>query len=53
MFPYIVEPIVVAAKAGRLTVEVNPEPTTISDLVDYHLQAAAGEVLPALASAMM
>jgi NAD-dependent deacetylase len=48
MFPYIVEPVVVAARAGRLTIEVNPEPTTISDLVDYHLKASAGDALPAI-----
>jgi NAD-dependent deacetylase len=52
MFPYIVEPVVVAARAGRLTIEVNPEPTTISDLVDYHLQAPAGVVLPAIVRAL-
>jgi NAD-dependent deacetylase len=53
MFPYIVEPVVVAARAGRLTIEVNPEPTTISDLVDYHLQAAAGAALPAIVEALV
>ena len=52
MFPYIVEPVVVAARAGRLTIEINPEPTTISELVDYHLQAPAGTALPTLALAV-
>ena len=50
MFPYVIEPVVVAARAGRLTIEVNPEATSISDIVDHHLQSSAGEALPAIAA---
>jgi NAD-dependent deacetylase len=52
MFPYIVQPMLVAASAGKLTIEINPEPTEISDFVGYHLKAKAGEALPAIAAAI-
>ena len=48
-FQYIVEPMLLAKQAGRLTIEVNPEATEISHLVDFHLKAKAGDVLPSLA----
>jgi NAD-dependent deacetylase len=50
MFPYIIEPVVVAARAGRLTIEINPDATAISTIVDYHLKAMAGAALPELCS---
>jgi NAD-dependent deacetylase len=53
LFAYIVEPVLVAARRGALTVEVNPERTDLSDLVDFHLAAPAGLALPALASAVL
>jgi NAD-dependent deacetylase len=49
MFPYIAEPIFVARGAGRLTVEINPEPTLLSDVVDFSIRARAGEALPEIA----
>lgn len=52
MFPYIVQPVLVAAAAGKLTIEVNPEPTDISDFVAFHLKAKAGDALPAIAEAL-
>jgi NAD-dependent deacetylase len=52
MFPYIAEPVFVARSAGRLTVEVNPEPTLLSDQVDFSIRARAGEVLPEIAEAL-
>ncbi|MFH1314133.1 MAG: NAD-dependent deacylase [Candidatus Eisenbacteria bacterium] len=36
----------VAKQAGALVVEVNPDPTPLTDLVDLHLRGNAGEVLP-------
>jgi NAD-dependent deacetylase len=36
----------VAKQAGALVVEVNPDPTPITDLVDLHLRGRAGETLP-------
>jgi NAD-dependent deacetylase len=52
LFPYIVEPVVHARRLGRLTIEVNPEETELSHVVDYSIRARAGEALPALADAI-
>jgi len=49
LFAYIVEPVLVAARAGRVTVEVNPEPTEITPLVRFFLQGPAGHWLPRVA----
>jgi len=48
LFPYIAEPVLVAREAGRLTVEVNPEPTVLSDAVEFSLRGSACAYLPAL-----
>lgn len=37
-----------ALNAGRTVVEINPQPTPLTPLVDYHLAGPSGEVLPAL-----
>lgn len=52
MFPYIVQPMLVARMAGKLTIEINPEPTEISDFAAFHLKAKAGDALPAIAAAL-
>lgn len=52
MFPYIVQPVLVARMAGKLTIEINPEATEISDFVAFHLRTTAGEALPMIAAAM-
>ena len=49
MFPYIAEPVLVAQRAGRLTIEVNPEETVLSAVVDYSLRGPAGHYLPKIA----
>jgi NAD-dependent deacetylase len=46
LFPYITEPVVIAGQNGRLTVEINPEPTMLSDHVDFSLRGPAGAYLP-------
>lgn len=51
MFPYIVRPVAHARQLGRLTVEVNPERTYLSDSVEFLVQAKAGEALPLIAAA--
>jgi NAD-dependent deacetylase len=51
LFPYIIEPVLVARRLGRLTVEVNPEPSTVTPLVDHFLQERAGLALPWIAEA--
>ncbi len=52
VFPYIVEPVLHAARTNRATVEVNPEPTDVTPVVGWSLRAPAGEVLPAIAAAL-
>lgn len=52
MFPYIVQPVLIAAQAGRLTIEINPDETDISGFVHYHLRQPAGVALPAIAAAL-
>jgi NAD-dependent deacetylase len=49
-FPYIVEPLLQARANGGFTVEVNPQTTSLSGLVDVHLQGRALDVLPRLIS---
>jgi NAD-dependent deacetylase len=51
-FPYIVAPVLRAARRGRLTVEVNPEPTDLSPLVRHSLRGRAGDVLPEIAEGL-
>ena len=43
--------IQIAAQNGATTVEINPEPTPISRLVDFSVRGKAGEVLPRLVDA--
>lgn len=52
LFPYIMSPVLEARRAGRLTVEVNPERTYLSSEVRYHLAGKAGYYLPLLSSAI-
>lgn len=52
MFPYIAEPVHVAARCGRLTIEVNPEPTPLTNVVGTSLRGPAGVYVPLLAAAL-
>lgn len=52
LFPYIQMPVLIARRAGKVTVEVNPERTDLSDFVDFALRGRAGEILPALVNAL-
>jgi NAD-dependent deacetylase len=52
LFPYIVEPALLARRRGKVTVEVNPEPTEASGAVDHALRGTAEEWLPALVRAL-
>jgi NAD-dependent deacetylase len=49
LFPYIAGPVLTARRAGRLTVEVNPERTVLSDVVDWFLQGGATALVPEIA----
>ena len=48
VFPYIVQPVLLAARQDRPTVEINPGDTEVSDLVRYRIRNRAARVLPAL-----
>ena len=52
LFPYIQGPVLIARRAGRLTVEVSPEPTVLSEVVDFSLRGTAGAILPLVADAL-
>jgi NAD-dependent deacetylase len=52
LFPYILEPVVLAARRRRVTVEVNPEETVLSQAVRHSIRAPAGAVLPLLAEGL-
>ncbi|MEI7939831.1 MAG: NAD-dependent deacylase [Verrucomicrobiota bacterium] len=45
IFDYVAYPVMMAARRGIPTVEVNPEPTPLSDVVRFRFAAPAGEVL--------
>lgn len=52
LFPYIQAPILLARQVGHVTVEVNPERTDLSGVVDWFLQGKAGDILPGIADAL-
>ncbi|MCH2181382.1 MAG: NAD-dependent protein deacylase [Mariniblastus sp.] len=47
-FPYIVQPVLMAQQTGRLTVEINPVKTRVSDIVDVKLSSPAAATLDEL-----
>mmetsp|Transcript_36584 Transcript_36584/g.85880 ORF Transcript_36584/g.85880 Transcript_36584/m.85880 type:complete len:252 (-) Transcript_36584:33-788(-) len=52
IFPYIVAPVTMAANAGKLTVEINPGDTDVSDIVDFKIKSGAAKVLRAIVDRM-
>jgi NAD-dependent deacetylase len=44
-FPYIVRPIIEAGYRGAPTIEINPDETSVSDLVTYRLRLPAAEAM--------
>ena len=48
VFPYIAEPVLMAARSGRPTVEINPGTSEVSHLVDVKLAMGAAEALDAI-----
>jgi NAD-dependent deacetylase len=48
VFPYIQAPMLMAARAGLPTVEINPGETEISELMRFRLRCTAGQALEAL-----
>ncbi|MBN1947781.1 MAG: hypothetical protein JW797_19095 [Bradymonadales bacterium] len=53
LFPYIMEPVMVAQSRGCLTIEVNTEVTILTSFVDYSLRGAASHYLPLIADALV
>lgn len=53
VFPYISQPVEWAARSGIATVEINPERTHLSALVDFHLPIGASHAMTAIASGMV
>lgn len=51
-FPYIAAPVVMAKRAGKPTVEINPATTDISSVVDLRIPGTAAETFGALARMM-
>lgn len=45
VFPYIQAPVMMAKAAGKITVEINPCDTEVSDIVDYQIKLPAREAL--------
>ena len=45
LFEYIIEPVRLGREMGIPTVEINPEPTTVSAEVDFKIRAAAAPAL--------
>ena len=52
MFPYISQPVHLAREMEKLTVEVNPEPTVLSDVVEFGLRGPSGRYLPLILEAL-
>jgi NAD-dependent deacetylase len=50
-FPYIAAPVFLSQEALR--VEVNPEPSEVTSVVDHHLAGLAGNIVPALVDAIL
>lgn len=44
-FPYITEPVLQVKRRGGVTVEINPQPTVLSDVVDHFLPLGAAEAM--------
>jgi NAD-dependent deacetylase len=48
LFPYITSPVLLAHQQGKMTIEINPADTVISDKVNIHLRLPAADALTAI-----
>jgi NAD-dependent deacetylase len=48
VFPYIQQPILEAKSLGRATIEINPQDTEVSEVVDIRLRMRSAEALSAI-----
>lgn len=53
LFPYIVAPVIEARRQRKLTVEINPGVSEVSELVDFHLQLGAAEAMELIAERLL
>ena len=53
VFPYIAQPVISARRAGKLTVEINPDSTEVSGVVDVKIAAGAADTLERLEEALV
>ena len=53
VFPYIAAPVVMGARGGAFTVEINPGQTEVSDLVDVQVPLPAGGFLQAVVQRLL
>lgn len=51
-YPWVVQPLAAAARAERLTVEINERDTDLSSQVDFALRGKASDWLPAIEAAI-
>jgi len=52
LFPYIVAPVLAARRQGCATVEINPDETDISPVVDLRMRTTASAALGAIWDAL-
>ena len=52
VFAYVTTPILIAARRAIPTIEINPEETPVSDLVQYRFAAPAGKIMQAILDAI-
>jgi NAD-dependent deacetylase len=53
LFPYIIAPVIEARRQCKLTIEINPGVSEVSELVDFHLKLGAAEAMDALANRIL
>lgn len=52
MFQYVVRPLFDARAAGKPTIEINPGSSSVSEVVDVHIELGAAAAMQALVAAM-
>lgn len=53
LFPYIIAPVLEARRQCKLTVEINPGTSEVSDIVDFHIRLGAAEAMDSLAARLL
>jgi NAD-dependent deacetylase len=50
LFPYVTQPVLIAARRGIPVVEINPDETPVSQLTDFRFSESAGKILSRVVS---